>query len=143
MAEALMSDGAAAPEEHACELEVDQPIAVPPGPLPADLRSYLRKHTRYPVDWAAHLVFADRVTEVRVLDVSYSGAAMEVFAGVHSGDEGTLIFEQLQGQPELPVVIRNVLPGMRRIGVAFKEPGEVSARLVAAAGALAAAKVAR
>jgi hypothetical protein len=144
MAEALMSDGTVAKsDEDACELDVDRPIDVQAGPLPADLRSYLRKHTRFPVDWAARLEFADRETEVRVLDVSYSGAAIEVFAGVHGGDVATLVFDQLQGQPALPVVVRNVLPGMRRIGVAFLEPGEVSARLVAAAGALVAAKIAR
>jgi PilZ domain len=122
-----------------CELGTDDPPAVVRGPLPVDLRSYLRQYSRYPVDWAAHLELEGRRTDVRVLDVSFTGAAIEVFSDLRAGDRGWLRFDQLQGQPALEVVVKNVVPSVRRIGVSFEEPGEVSSRLVAAASALAAA----
>jgi flagellar biosynthesis protein FlhG len=137
MAEALMMEGVVSDDE--CELGTDDPPPVVEGPLPVDLRSYLRQYSRYPVDWAAHLELEGRRTDVRVLDVSFTGAAIEVFTDLRAGDRGWLRFDQLQGQPALEVVVKNVVPSVRRIGVSFEEPGEVSSRLVAAASALAAA----
>jgi flagellar biosynthesis protein FlhG len=137
MAEALMSDGIVS--DDACDLEASEPVAVESAPLPVDLRSYVRQYPRYPVDWAARLEIEGRRTDVRVLDVSFTGAAVEVFSGVRAGDRGWLHLDQLQGQPSLEVVVKNVVPQGRRIGVSFEEPGEVSSRLVAAASALAAA----
>jgi flagellar biosynthesis protein FlhG len=141
MAEALVSEEGSVAD--ACDLAGDGPLAAEPGPLPVDLRSYLRQYPRYPVDWAGRLHFEDRETEVRVLDVSFTGAALEVFADVSNGDRGWLRLDQLQGQPAVPVVIKNVQPGLRRIGVSFDEPGETTSRLVAAASALAAASARR
>jgi hypothetical protein len=137
MAEALMSDGIVS--DDACDLGASEPVDVAPEPLPVDLRTYLRQHPRYPVDWAARLEIEGRRTEVRVLDVSFTGAAIELFLDVRAGDRGRLHLEQLQGQPALDVVVRNVVPQGRRIGLSFEDPGEVSSRLVAAASALAAA----
>jgi flagellar biosynthesis protein FlhG len=137
MAEALMMDGVIS--DDACELATDVPPEITAGPLPVDLRSYLRQYPRYPVDWAARLELEGRITDVRVLDVSFTGAAIEVFSDLRGGDRGWLRFEQLQGQPALAVVVRNVVSTVRRIGVSFEEPGETSSRLVAAASALAAA----
>jgi MinD-like ATPase involved in chromosome partitioning or flagellar assembly len=137
MAENLMVEGAVSSE--VCDLGSDVPIATSRVALPAELSSYLRKHTRYPVDWTARLEFRDHVTEVRVLDVSFSGAAIEVFADVAAGDEAVLRLHQFPGQPALRVVIRNVRPGVRRVGLVFLDPGDVSSRLVAAASALAGA----
>jgi MinD-like ATPase involved in chromosome partitioning or flagellar assembly len=140
MAEALMAEGVASQSSSdACDLTVEEPPAVERAPLPVDLRTYARLHPRYSVDWAAQLVLADRETAVRVRDVSYTGAALEVFARLTAGDRGRLVFDQLQGQPSLDVVVRNVVPGARRIGVSFEPAGEVSARLVTAASALATA----
>jgi flagellar biosynthesis protein FlhG len=138
MAEALMTEGlvSEAPEQ-ACDLATETPVSVARGPLPVDLRSYLRQYPRYPVDWAARLRFTDHETEVRVLDVSFTGAAIEAFSEVRSGDRAWLHLDQLQGQPALEVVIKNVQPALRRIGVSFDEPGEITSRLVAAASALA------
>jgi MinD-like ATPase involved in chromosome partitioning or flagellar assembly len=137
MAEALMlEDGSV---DEGCDLGGDAPVHVAQAPLPVDLRSYLRQYPRYPVDWAGRLQFADRETEVRVLDVSFTGAAIEISSDVKPGDRACLHLDQLQGQPALDVAVKNVLPGLRRLGVAFEEPGEVSSRLVAAASALAAA----
>jgi flagellar biosynthesis protein FlhG len=136
MAEALMSEGIVS--DDACELGSDTPVAVAHGPLPVDLRSYLRQYPRYPVDWAARLELPERKTEVRVLDVSFTGAAIEAFASMRAGDRGWLHFDQLQGQPAIEVIVKNVVPSVRRIGVSFDEPGEISSRLVAAASALAA-----
>jgi flagellar biosynthesis protein FlhG len=141
MAEALMSDGAVSEASgEACDLGSETPVTVARGPLPVDLRSYLRQYPRYPVDWAARLKLADRETEVRVLDVSFTGAAIEVSSEVRSGDRAWLHLDQLQGQPALEVVIKNFQPALRRVGVSFDEPGEVSSRLVAAASALAATR---
>jgi flagellar biosynthesis protein FlhG len=137
MAEALLSDGIVS--DDACDLEANAPVAVASGPLPVDLRTYVRQHPRYPVDWAGRLEIEGRKTDVRVLDVSFTGAAIEVFSGVRAGDRGSLHLDQLQGQPSLEVVVRNVVPHGRRVGVSFEVPGEVSSRLVAAASALAAA----
>jgi flagellar biosynthesis protein FlhG len=137
MAEALMMEGIVS--DDVCELGSGAPVDVAAGPLPVDLRSYLRQYPRYPVDWAARLELPNRHTEVRVLDVSFTGAAIEVFTDLRAGDRGWLRFDQLQGQPQVEVVVKNVVPSVRRIGVSFDEPGEVSSRLVAAASALATA----
>jgi MinD-like ATPase involved in chromosome partitioning or flagellar assembly len=134
MAELLVLEDASS--DDACDLGHQGPLTVAEAPLPADLGDYRRKHTRYPVDWAARLVLEDRATEVRVLDVSEAGAAVEVFSGLRTGDQAVLCFTQLPGQPALPVLVRNVLPGIRRVGMSFVERSEVSARLVAAARAL-------
>lgn len=134
MAELLMMEDAVA--NDACDLASPEPVILDPITLPANLGRYRRRHPRYPVDWAARLELADGTTEVRVLDVSYSGAAIEVFADLAAGDHGMLHLHQLPGQPALPVVIKNVLAGLHRVGVAFSQPGESSARLEAAAAAL-------
>ncbi|HSZ81659.1 MAG TPA: PilZ domain-containing protein [Polyangia bacterium] len=141
MAEALMMEGVVS--DDACELSTDAPVDVAQERLPVELRSYLRQYSRYPVDWAARLELDGRQTDVRVLDVSFTGAAIEVFTDLRAGDRGWLRFEQLQGQPTLEVIVKNVVPTVRRIGVSFEEPGEVSSRLVAAASALATATARR
>jgi flagellar biosynthesis protein FlhG len=138
MAEALMMEGVVS--DDVCDLGTDAPPAVAPEPLPVELDTYVRRNPRYPVDWAARLrLDGGESTEVRVLDVSFTGAAVEVFRTLRAGDSGMLTFEQLRGQPTLPVTVKNVVPSVRRIGVSFDEPGEVSRRLVAAASALAGA----
>jgi flagellar biosynthesis protein FlhG len=136
MAEALLSDGVVS--DDACELSSDAPVVVPEGPLPVELDTYARRHPRYSVDWAARLVVGDKSHDVRVLDVSNTGAAIEVFAPMRAGDRAMLCFDQLQGQPAVEVEVKNVVPTVRRIGVSFESLGEVTSRLVAAASALAA-----
>jgi flagellar biosynthesis protein FlhG len=137
MAEAIMMEGVVS--DDACELATEAPVPAAGGPLPVALEMYVRQHPRYPVDWVARLEIEGRRTEVRVLDVSLSGAALEAFQGLRAGDRGSLTFHQLQGQPTLEVTLRNVVPTVRRIGVSFDEPGDLSARIVAAASALAGA----
>src|SRR4029079_12720026 len=70
MAEAIMKDEGAG--ERTCPLDGD-PIDVAAAPLPGNIERYARKHTRYPVDWAATLELTSGVTAVRVRDVSESG----------------------------------------------------------------------
>jgi flagellar biosynthesis protein FlhG len=139
MAEALMAEGVTTQDsDDACELGAEVAPRVEPAPLPVELRTYARLHPRYSIDWAARLVVGERSIEVRVRDLSFTGAAIEIFARLTAGDVGRLCFDQVQGQPSLEVVVRNVVPGGRRVGISFVEPGEVSARLVSAASELAA-----
>jgi MinD-like ATPase involved in chromosome partitioning or flagellar assembly len=135
MAEALSTEGVIS--DDACDLGVEEPPAVAGGPLPVGLETYVRQHPRYPVDWAARLDLEGRAAEVRVIDVSFTGAAVEGVRDPRAGDRGTLTFHQLRGQPSLAVTVKNVVPSVRRIGISFDEPGELSSRLVAAASALA------
>jgi len=137
MAELLVAGGAG--REGGCALDGETPIVIADRPLPPDMQRHLRKHARYPVDWAATLILPDRVTDVRVLDVSYSGAALDAVGDLRVGDQGVLHLTQLPGQPALRVVLKHVLPALHRIGVAFAAPGDVSERLVAAGRATRAA----
>ena len=107
-------------------------------PLPAPVESYARKHTRYPVDWAASLELATEVTAVRVRDVSESGAAIETALQLRVGDTGVLHLDQLTGQPWVAVVVKCILPASNRVGLAFVEKGRTTARVAAAARAAAA-----
>src|SRR4051794_28490305 len=61
MAESIMNDEGLGARN--CALDGD-PIDVPVAPLPAPVESYARRHTRYPVDWAASLELATEVTAV-------------------------------------------------------------------------------
>ena len=137
MAELLMMGGPGESGEDHCDLGAPEPLTVERAALPADLRRYLRKHPRYPVDWTARLELHGITAQVRVLDVSYSGAGIEVFGDIGVAAPAVLCFHQLPGQPALPVTVKNVLPGVHRAGLAFVQPGEISSRLVAAAVALA------
>ena len=58
MAELIMNDEGA--RRRDCALDGDADRRPRPRPLPADIGRYARKHTRYPVDWAATLELADR-----------------------------------------------------------------------------------
>ncbi|HVY37609.1 MAG TPA: P-loop NTPase [Polyangia bacterium] len=91
----------------------------PPGPI--DLGRYQRKHPRFVVDWAATLATVEGPNAVRVRDVSESGVAVETTLKLGVGDRGALCFYQLPGQPTVEVVVRNVVPGLNRLGLAFVE----------------------
>jgi len=132
MAETLMTDDG--PGTRSCPLAGD-PIEVAVAALPADIRSYARKHTRYPVDWAGTLELEGVVTAIRVRDVSESGAAVETSLRLRVGDTGILHLDQMAGQPRVAVVVKNVVPTSNRVGLGFAERGRVTARLVAAARA--------
>lgn len=132
MAEVVMSDDGAATRD--CPLDGD-PIDVPVGPLPAEVSVYARKNVRYPVDWAATLELPSGVTAVRVRDVSESGAAVETTAKLAVGDTAVLHLDQLPGHPAVGVIVKNVVPSSRRVGLGFTQRGRVSMRLAAAARA--------
>jgi MinD-like ATPase involved in chromosome partitioning or flagellar assembly len=135
MAELIMSDDGAG--ARSCPLE-GAPIDVSAPPLPAELSGYARKHTRYPVDWAATLELSSGVTAVRVRDVSESGAGVETATRLCVGDAGVLHFDQLRGHPGVPVTVKNLVSLSNRVGLAFEERGRIPARVVAAARAAAA-----
>jgi MinD-like ATPase involved in chromosome partitioning or flagellar assembly len=133
MAEWVLAE-AAGPVRH-CDLDggTEPPDIIAPHPLPAEVSAYARRNPRYPVDWTATLELAGGVTAVRVLDLSASGAGIETTLALRNGDRGVLHFDQLAGKPALPVVVKNVSAGLRRVGVGFAKPGEAVDRLVAAA----------
>jgi len=99
------------------------------------LDRYRRKYLRHEVDWAAALRIGARAIDVRVVDLSVSGAALEVATDLEIGAVGTLCFVQLPGQPELPVEVKSLQDSIRRAGVAFTGPDEERQRLVAVAEA--------
>jgi MinD-like ATPase involved in chromosome partitioning or flagellar assembly len=103
--------------------------------LMRQLDRYRRKYLRHEVDWAAALRIGERAIDVRVVDMSISGAALEVATELEIGAGGTLCFVQLPGQPELPVEVKSLQESIRRAGVAFTGPDEERQRLVAIAEA--------
>jgi flagellar biosynthesis protein FlhG len=120
MAEAILIEPPAAGGD--CALD-GPPQEVAAAPLPIELRSYERKHPRFSVDWAATLELPDGVTDVRVLDVSETGAAVETTLVMRPGDAAVLHLYQLDGQPAVPVVVKNTIPRLGRVGLAFASGG--------------------
>jgi MinD-like ATPase involved in chromosome partitioning or flagellar assembly len=116
--------------ENDCPLDAAPPESyAPAGPI--DVGRYQRKHPRFVVDWAATLATVEGPNAVRVRDVSESGVAVETTLKLGVGDRGTLCLYQLPGQPSVEVVVRNVVPGLNRLGLAFPEgqPGDTPAEL--------------
>ena len=134
MAEVIMKDEGAG--ERQCPLDGD-PIEVAAAPLPVSIEKYARKHTRYPVDWAATLELASGVTAVRVRDVSESGMAVETPLRLRVGDTAMLHLDQMSGRPRVAVVVKSIVTAANRVGLAFTEKGRATARLAAAARAAA------
>jgi flagellar biosynthesis protein FlhG len=129
MAESILTESAFASGDCA----LDGPGAdVATVPLPVELASYERKHPRFAVDWAATLELPDGVTDVRVLDVSETGAAIETTLHLRDGDTAVLHLFQLEGQPAVPVVVKNVVPRLGRVGLAFSIGGPAVAGIVLA-----------
>jgi MinD-like ATPase involved in chromosome partitioning or flagellar assembly len=121
-------------DDGGCVLDGPRPDGLP-AVWPIDVDRYQRRHARFVVDWAATLVTADGPNAVRVCDVSQSGAAIETTLKLGVGDGGGLCFYQLDGQPTVEVAVRNVVPGMNRLGLAFVGDDEIAARLARAARA--------
>jgi hypothetical protein len=94
---------------------------------------YRRKYVRHEVDWTAVLRIGSREVAVRLVDVSVSGAALEVATELELGVAATLCFVQLPGQPALPVIIKSRQQSIRRAGVAFTGPEDERWRLVSIA----------
>ena len=134
MAEQMVVGPLADAESGECALDLPTPD-LPAGVLrlPAELASYERQHTRFPVDWLATLELSMGVTEVRVLNVSESGAGIETPTALRPGDRVVLHLNQLPHRPALQAVVKNVVAALGRVGVAFVDPGDEGPRLVAAA----------
>lgn len=103
--------------------------------LMQELDRFRRKYLRHEVDWTASLRIGAREIAVRVVDLSVSGAALEVATELEIGAVGTLCFVQLPGQPELPVSVKSLQDSIRRAGVAFTGPDDERTQLVAIAEA--------
>src|SRR6185295_19052741 len=71
--------------------------------LSARLEPHRRKKLRLDVAWAATLEVGTRRIAVRVVDLSLSGAALELVPTLVPGTQGRLILDQLPGQPDIPV----------------------------------------
>jgi len=130
MAQVMM----AAPEDPARSCALDAATAPEAAPSAAlELDHYRRKYPRFVVDWAATLELGlSGPNAVRVRDISESGAAIETTLHLRAGDRGRLHFYQLDGQPMLEVVVRNVVPTLSRAGVGFVDGGETAARVALA-----------
>jgi flagellar biosynthesis protein FlhG len=120
MAEAILIDSPASGGD--CALD-GPPVDIAAEPLPVELGSYERKHPRFSVDWAATLELPGGVTDVRILDVSETGAAVETTLALRAGDSAVLHLYQLEGQPAVPVVVKNIIPRLGRVGLAFASGG--------------------
>jgi hypothetical protein len=125
--------GATAPVRE-CALDGED-IVLPPEPLPVDLGRYVRRHPRFPVDWAATLEVSGGFTAVRVRDISESGVGVEAALVLSVGDSAVLHLDQLPGKPAFPVQVKGVLQSLRRMGLSFVAPTDAVARLVANAQA--------
>jgi MinD-like ATPase involved in chromosome partitioning or flagellar assembly len=123
--------GSALPSRE-CRLDGDD-VSLSPAPLPADLGRYVRRHPRFPVDWAATLELAKVVTAVRVKDISASGAGVEAAQALQIGDRALLHLDQMPGRPALGVEVKGIVPSLRRIGLSFLNPNDEVARLLAIA----------
>jgi hypothetical protein len=137
MAEVLMIDPEVSATDEGCPLDVgaDALPAPPasPGPLPAPLGSYERKHPRFPVDWVATLDLGTGASAVRVRDVSQSGVGIETTLPLRVGDRAVLHLDQLPDQPALSVMVKNVVAPLGRVGLGFVAAGSTAARIVALA----------
>jgi MinD-like ATPase involved in chromosome partitioning or flagellar assembly len=131
LAELLLADDA--PAGHDCALDVDEPIALKPGPLPVALADFERKHPRFPVDWVGTVEFPAGSAAVRVRDVSESGVGIETTLPLRMGDSGRLQLSQLPGAPVIAVQVKNLLPSLRRAGLGFVKPDRQTARITSAA----------
>jgi MinD-like ATPase involved in chromosome partitioning or flagellar assembly len=101
--------------------------------LAAQLDRHRRKQVRFDVDWMATLNVGIRALAVRVVDVSQSGAALEIVSPLPLGTTGTLVFDQLARQPAVPIVVKSLRPEVGRAGVGFVGAEDVRQALVAAA----------
>lgn len=101
--------------------------------LSNNLEKHRRKKARIDVDWAATLEVDGRRVAVRVVDVSLSGAALELVSTVAPGAEGILTLDQLPGQPDIPVMVKSLRPEIGRAGVAFMGAEAMRRALVATA----------
>lgn len=101
--------------------------------LSNNLERYRRKRLRIDVDWAATLEVSGRRIAVRVVDVSLSGAALELVSTLAPGAEGTLTLDQLPGQPDIQVMVKSLRPEIGRAGVAFLGAETMRRALVATA----------
>jgi MinD-like ATPase involved in chromosome partitioning or flagellar assembly len=108
-------------------------LADPAQLLSIQLDRHCRKHLRHGVDWVATLEIGGRLVDVRVVDVSLSGAALEMASTLTLGASATLRFDQLPGQPLVPVIVQSLQIEMQRAGVDFVGTEVTRQALVAAA----------
>jgi len=134
-----------APLPRGAAAEVDRyagPLAprtpAPAASLPVAVSAYERAYERHPVDLPATLVYPGGLLQVRLRDVSETGALLEVDRPPPAGTRVTLVFTGLGEQPSLACVVRHADAGSRRVGVEFvadREAGRRAADGIRRAGA--------
>jgi len=106
-------------------------------PLPTSLGNYMRRHSRYPVDWlATYRSASGHESPVRIFELSISGASIETLPGLGIGERGRLIFTQIERQPDIAVTVMDTRRPLGRAGLRFDGPEDVGTALVAIATAI-------
>ena len=95
---------------------------------------YVEHSKRYEVDWPAALMWDAGTAEVRVLNVSLVGALVEGDVPLEVGAKASLVFLDLDGNPEVSVAVRNRRKGEKLSGLEFLSSGAETRKVVEAAG---------
>ena len=111
---------------HAAGVTQDPRAAVTAAAL---LDPYMRKSARVEVDWMGSLRGGDGIRPVRIFEISDGGAVVQTAQSLELGQELTLVFEQIQGQPQARVKV------IRRANAGFVLEGEIPPVVTAAASA--------
>ncbi|MFH1130950.1 MAG: AAA family ATPase [Pseudomonadota bacterium] len=114
-------------------LEVSAPRPSEPVESAQEVESYVHRADRHEVEWTATLIWPGGVSQVRVRDVSMDGALVEGTCDLAVGTKGTMIFDELPGQPLLEVEVRNVQANSEQFGLMFLGGSEAPAQVVEAA----------
>ena len=137
MAEIVMNDEGAADARLPAGRRPIEVVAA--APLPADIGRYARKHTRYPVDWAATLELAvGRHRGARPRRLRERRGRRDGDAAARRRHGRACTSTSCAAIPRAAVVVKNVVPTSNRVGLGFADKGRIPPRLVAAARAAAA-----
>lgn len=110
----------------------DDADALPDNALsaPASLQRYMRRHQRVPTDLLGILRRDRRSIPCRILNLSASGALVEVDCELYPHDEVTLEFQGPAGPIVLPARVRNVRNDGRHAGIEFAEHNDNLVRMI-------------
>jgi flagellar biosynthesis protein FlhG len=122
-------------QREALEQDEDRVEAAPEakpeeaGPLPTTLARYERAYERRAIDCQGVLIFAGASVTVRVRDISYGGALVEMDRPPAPGARAVLIFTELEGRPSVPCAVRHSSAEQRRAGIEFRVEQQAARQL--------------